>query len=166
MPFTDSSMNKAFLLIGGNMGDRIKLLHEAKLKIEARCGTIRTASSVYETAAWGIEDQAPFLNQALQLSTALAAYPLLHSLLAIEQSLGRKREKKFGPRLIDIDILLFNNEIINTEELVVPHPELANRRFALQCLAQIGGSQIHPVLHKSMLQLLEECTDPLEVHKI
>jgi 2-amino-4-hydroxy-6-hydroxymethyldihydropteridine diphosphokinase len=157
-------MNKAYLLIGGNMGDRQAYLQEAEKSIAQSCGTLLKASPIYETAAWGVEDQASFLNKALLLATELPAHQLLQTLLSIEESLGRKREKKFGPRIIDIDILLFNNDIISTPELVVPHPQLQHRRFALQCLVAIAAQEVHPLLHKTIQQLLTECTDPLEVH--
>jgi 2-amino-4-hydroxy-6-hydroxymethyldihydropteridine diphosphokinase len=158
-------MNVAYLLIGGNMGDRLANLLAAKKGINQQSGLITTESHIYETAAWGLEDQPSFLNQALEVETHLDPMGLLKSLLQIEKSLGRVREKKFGPRLIDIDILLFNNDIINEEGLKVPHPQLPNRRFALQCLADIAGHKIHPLFQKSIYQLLQECTDPLEVHK-
>ena len=158
-------MNVAYLLIGGNMGNRMENLAAAKKGIEEQSGIITTESHIYETAAWGLEDQPHFLNQALEVQTNLAPMRFLKSLLQIEKSLGRVREQKFGPRLIDIDILLFNNDIINEEGLTVPHPQLPNRRFALQCLADIAGPKIHPLFQKSILQLLQECTDPLAVHK-
>lgn len=158
-------MNTAFLLIGGNMGDRLHFLSEAEKGIAQNCGRIVQKSAVYETAAWGLQDQSAFLNRALQLETELTATDLLHGLLQIEEQLGRHRHVKYGPRIIDIDILLFNQQIIYTNELTVPHPELQNRRFALQCLADIAAQEMHPVLHKTVSELLQQCTDPLDVHK-
>jgi len=166
VPFGVSTMNKAYLLIGGNMGNRESNLQEAENKINLQCGTIIQSSHLYQTAAWGLEDQPAFLNKALFIETALSAHHLLHCILQIETGMGRKREIKFGPRLIDIDILFFNEEIIQTKELTVPHPELPNRRFALQCLADIAPTMLHPILRKSVDLLLKECTDPLPVHKI
>lgn len=159
-------MNRAYLLIGGNMGERWRYLHDAKQNIDSRCGKVKASSAVYETAAWGITDQPSFLNLALQIETPLTATELLQCLLAIEKNMGRIRDKKFGPRIIDIDILLFNEEVIREEGLTVPHPQLQNRRFALQCLHDIAADEVHPVLHKTIQQLLQECTDPLEVKKI
>lgn len=158
-------MNVAYLLTGGNIGNRLQTLELARQAIEKTCGQIAQASPVYETAAWGLTEQNPFLNQALELHTQLQAHELLQGMLRIEQALGRIRDVKYGPRIIDIDMLLFNNAIINTANLIVPHPQLPNRRFALQCLANIAGEQIHPILKKSINQLLLECPDPLEVHK-
>lgn len=159
-------MNAAFLLIGGNIGDREHYLDAAKVGIAEQCGTITAVSGMYETEAWGLEHQNAFLNQALGLHTTLPARNLLQTLLGIEEQLGRKREVKYGPRTIDIDILLFNNEVIHEPHLTIPHPEIQNRRFALQCLADIAPTKEHPLFHKTVQQLLAECPDPLTVHKI
>ncbi len=159
-------MNKAYLLIGGNMGDRIGLLKAAKEAIGKDCGSLTGVSSFYETAAWGLEEQPPFLNQALQLQTAMTADVLLEKILDIEGQLGRHRQEKYGPRIIDIDILLFDNQVIQKTNLTVPHPQLQYRRFALTPLAEVAPNLVHPVFNKTIQQLLEECTDPLPVQKI
>lgn len=158
-------MNTAFLLIGGNMGNRIENLLAAKNALALRCGALVKTSAIYQTAAWGLEEQPPFLNQALELQTFSAPHALLHCLLEVEKALGRVREKKYGPRLIDIDILLYDDAVIDSADLKIPHPELQNRRFALTCLADIAGDKIHPLFQKPIAQLLQECTDPLAVHK-
>lgn len=158
-------MNTAFLLIGGNLGDRLANLAGAKTAIAQHCGVIAATSAIYETAAWGLEDQPPFLNQAIKLQTFSKPHALLRRLLDVEKSLGRVREKRYGPRLIDIDILLYNDEIINGPDLKIPHPELQNRRFALTCLADIAPDVLHPLFQKPIAQLLNECSDPLPVHK-
>ena len=158
-------MNKAYLLTGGNMGEREKNLDTAKQLVDEQCGKINLSSSLYETAAWGNTNQPPFLNQALIIETTMNAQQLLQQLLKIEKMMGRIREEKYGPRLIDIDILLFNEEIYNLPFLKVPHPELQNRRFALMPLAEIAGPLIHPVYKKSILKLLDECNDQLAVKK-
>lgn len=158
-------MNTAYLLIGGNTGDRLYHLHSAAEAIRKQCGQIKKSSSIYETAAWGNESQDSFLNQALKVSTKFSAYELLDYILQIEESMGRIRKEKYGPRIIDIDILLFNDEIIDARNLKIPHPELPNRRFALQCLNEIASRKKHPVLNKSIAQLLKECSDPLSVDK-
>ena len=105
-------MNKAYLLTGGNLGNRLDNLHKAADYIKQYCGKIVRRSTIYETAAWGKEDQESFLNQVIQINTPLNAKMLLQTILKIEERLGRKREIKYGPRIIDIDILFFNNEII------------------------------------------------------
>jgi 2-amino-4-hydroxy-6-hydroxymethyldihydropteridine diphosphokinase len=158
-------MNAVYLLIGGNTGDRPQYLQSAVEAIEKQCGKIKKKSSIYETAAWGNENQNSFLNLALEVSTELSPYELLDCILQIEENMGRIRKEKYGPRIIDIDILLFNDEIIDTRNLKIPHPELPNRRFALQCLSEIAPDKKHPVLHKTIAQILKECTDPLRVDK-
>ena len=158
-------MNTAFLLLGGNLGNRKGNLAQAREIISSECGRIDAVSSLYETAAWGITEQPSFLNQALYLSTELSAKKLLRRLLKAEKKMGRIRIEKFGPRIIDIDILFFNTEIHNTSSLKLPHPELQNRRFALLPLAEIAPDFIHPVLKNSINELLKECPDTLPVKK-
>ena len=158
-------MNKAYLLIGGNMGNREDYLSAARQRIEQNCGKIVQQSSLYQTAAWGFEEQDAFLNQVLLIETNLHALPLLQKLLWIEEEIGRKRDSKYGPRIIDIDILLFNDEVISEEGLIVPHPQMQNRRFVLEPLNEIAANMMHPVLHKNIHQILAECTDKLAVQK-
>lgn len=158
-------MNRAYLLTGSNLGDRPQNLADARDHINRQCGTIVMASSVYETAPWGKTDQPAFLNQALELYTPLNARQLIRQVLKTERLMGRIREEKYGPRLIDIDILLFNGEVHRYQFLKLPHPEMQNRRFALLPLAEIAPDLLHPVLGKSIKTLLEECPDPLDVKK-
>jgi 2-amino-4-hydroxy-6-hydroxymethyldihydropteridine diphosphokinase len=159
-------MNTAYLLIGGNQGNRMHYLHRATEAITVHCGHVARLSGIYETEAWGIRDQDSFLNRALEVHTQLSAFDLLACVLRIEERLGREREVKYGPRTIDIDILLFNSEVIRTENLVVPHPHMQHRRFALQCLHDIAPHIVHPVFQKPITQLLQECSDPLKVTKV
>ena len=159
-------MSTAYLLIGGNLGNRKDNLQKAVNLINEQCGPLTKLSSVYETAAWGITDQPLFLNQALEISTSLNARQLMRKILKIETDMGRVRKEKLGPRIIDIDILLFEDEIYDLPFLKIPHPELQNRRFVLTPLAEIDPELQHPVLRKSISQLLEECPDNLEVKKI
>ncbi len=158
-------MNTAYLLTGGNLGERVHNLAMARELVEAQTGNIIAASSLYETAAWGNTDQPAFLNQAIMIETPLNARQLIRRILKIEKKMGRIREEKYGPRLIDIDILLFNNEKHNYQFLKLPHPEMQNRRFALLPLAEIAPEIIHPVLKKTITELLQECKDELEVKK-
>ena len=158
-------MNTAYLLTGGNMGNRLQFLEEAKQLLTAQCGDIVTASSVYETAAWGNTNQPAFLNQALHLSSPLQARQLMRRILKVEKQMGRERKEKYGPRVIDIDILMFNTEVHNYTLLKLPHPEMQNRRFVLVPLAEIAPEIIHPVLEKTITELLVICPDTLEVNK-
>ncbi len=158
-------MNTAYLLTGGNLGERVHNLAMARELIAAQTGNIIAASSLYETAAWGNTDQPAFLNQAIMIETPLNARQLIRRILKIEKKMGRVREEKYGPRLIDIDILLFNNEKHNYQFLKLPHPEMQNRRFTLLPLAEIAPEIIHPVLKKTITELLQECKDELEVKK-
>jgi len=130
-------MNKAYLLMGGNVGDTRKSLLQATAILEAECGTITRKSSIYITAPWGKADQQNFLNQALLLTTNLSAKELMSSILQIEEKMGRQRLEKNGPRVIDIDILLFNDVIVEDRLLTIPHPALQYRRFALIPLAEL-----------------------------
>ena len=159
-------MRTAYLLIGGNLGNRKENLSKAVSLINEQCGSVIGSSSIYETEAWGITDQPSFLNQALEISTSLTARQLMRKVLKIEEEMGRVRKEKLGPRIIDIDILLFENEIHDLRFLKIPHPEMQNRRFVLVPLAEIDSTLQHPVLKKSIAELLEECPDNLEVKKI
>ena len=159
-------MNKAYLLIGGNMGSRSAYLQRAIELINDLAGTVINQSSIYETAAWGNTDQPSFLNQALEIQTGYTAGGLMKRLLLIEEKMGRKRHEKYGPRVIDIDILFFNDGILNTKIVTIPHPQLHKRKFALKPLAEIAPDLIHPVFNKTVSRLLKECDDPLPVNKI
>lgn len=156
-------MNKAYLLIGGNTGNRQYYLQQARNYIQKLAGLVRCASKIYETAAWGKTDQNAFLNQVLLIETTLEPQHLLETLLDIELQLGRIRHEKYGSRTIDIDILFYNDIVLQTPTLTVPHPALPDRRFALHPLAEIAADYVHPVLNKNMQTLLTDCTDPLEV---
>ena len=158
-------MNTVYLLTGGNVGNRQQYLRHSAHLIEVACGKITRRSALYETAAWGKTDQAPFLNQALTLLTTMQAGDLITALLNIEKQIGRIRAEKYGPRTIDIDILLFNQQIIHTPQLIIPHPQMANRRFVLVPLHEIAPDCLHPVLQQTIARLLEICPDPLPVKK-
>lgn len=159
-------INRAFLLTGSNEGDRLDYLRRSVNRLNASCGTVMQQSPVYETAAWGFTKQRAFLNQALELHTQLSAEALMNCLLLTEENMGRKRNEKYGPRSIDIDILLFDDEVHTSPQCTIPHAQLPNRLFALTPLADIAGNQMHPLLHKTIRQLLEACPDRLPVKRI
>ncbi len=156
-------MNLAYLLIGGNLGDRICNLSIAKSLIEKQFGDIVTASAIYETASWGIKEQPDFLNQVLLIKTKLSSDKIMRSILSIEKKMGRVRSQKNASRIIDIDILFFNDEIIKLKNLTIPHPEIQNRKFVLIPLNEIASDVIHPVFKQSIKNLLAASKDKLEV---
>ena len=156
-------MNTLYLILGGNLGDRKANIDEALRLIEVSLGDLLKVSKYYQTAAWGNTQQPDFLNLACAVATEKDADECLNILLVIEQSLGRVRLEKWGARLIDIDILYFNNDIIATENLTVPHPEIANRKFVLVPLCDIAPRFVHPQLQWTNQQLLAQLNDPLEV---
>jgi 2-amino-4-hydroxy-6-hydroxymethyldihydropteridine diphosphokinase len=156
-------MNKAYLLTGGNEGDRYRNMQQARTNIELICGQILQVSSLYETAPWGKPDQPDFLNQVLLVQTKLKPRELLSAILSIEEKSGRKRTARNAPRTIDIDILFYNND---EPGLSIPHTRLADRRFVLEPLNEIAPDFPHPVFGKTVHELLLECKDELAVKKI
>jgi 2-amino-4-hydroxy-6-hydroxymethyldihydropteridine diphosphokinase len=159
-------MLTAYLLIGGNIGDRSQNLQRAAELVEAYCGDIISLSSVYETEAWGLSGQPAFLNQVLVLNTLVPPLELMEQLLAIEMEMGRVRGEKLGPRIIDIDILMIDDIAMETNLLTIPHPALHLRRFALEPLAEVAPAKKHPVFNKTIAELLTDCPDTLAVTKI
>lgn len=159
-------MNTTYLLLGSNMGNSLVLLSTAIEQIEKQIGKRMLQSGLYATAAWGNSSQPDFLNQVIEVATSLDAAETLQTILAIEKNMGRIRTVKNAPRVIDIDILFFNNEIITRSDLTVPHPEIQNRRFVLTPLNEIVPAMTHPVLNKTIHQLLLDCPDQLAVKKM
>jgi 2-amino-4-hydroxy-6-hydroxymethyldihydropteridine diphosphokinase len=156
----------AYLLLGGNLGDRAAHLQQAQQTLAATAGDIVAASAYYETAAWGVEDQPAFLNQVLAVRTTLLPAELLAACQVAEQQAGRERRQRWGARTLDVDILLYGQECIATSTLVVPHPALPARRFALVPLAEIAPQLLHPQLQLTVAELLASCPDPLAVKRI
>ncbi len=159
----DAIQHTAILLLGGNVGDRLSFIKKAIVQIMEQCGVVAAQSKIYETASWGIETLPAHLNVALQIKTTLQPEELLHSLQKIENNLERQRSKKWGERTIDIDILYFDDSILNTDTLVIPHPLIQVRRFALVPLCDFANDYVHPVFDKTNKTLLDECEDKLSV---
>ncbi len=159
-------MNKIYLLLGSNMGNSKKQLSSAISHIEKKIGPVKRRSGIYQTAAWGKTDQPDFLNQVIIADSTLTAGNIMQTILSIEKKMGRIRAEKNAPRIIDIDILFYNKNIISEKDLVVPHPAIQLRRFVLIPLNELSPNLQHPVLKKTIHQLLVSCPDKLDVKKI
>ena len=156
-----------FVLLGSNLGDRELLVNQASKMIGERCGKIVAKSRLYESEPWGFKSEHWFLNQVVKIETALSPDDLIKELLEIEKELGRDRSvphEGYVSRPMDLDILYFGNEIIDTQMITAPHPRLHERRFTLLPLCDIAPDYVHPVMKKTNLQLLDDCQDVGKVH--
>ena len=151
-------MNVAYLCLGGNIGDREKSLSLALLNIRENIGEISSTSSIFETEAWGVENQQAYLNQCIKVKTNLNPTTLIDRLLSIEKNLGRERALNlvYAPRTIDIDILFYNQEIINLPQLIVPHPRLHLRKFVLIPLQEIAPNYLHPIFPSIQINIFKQ----------
>ncbi len=159
-------MTIIYLLLGSNQNNPAKQLAKASLAITKHIGAIQRTSGIYQTAAWGNTNQPDFLNQVVIAETALTPEQTMQTILTIEEKMGRIRTKKNAPRIIDIDILFFNKQIIKSKQLEVPHPQIQNRNFVLIPLNELSPNFKHPVLNKTIHQLLRISPDTLTVNKI
>ena len=155
-------MFSAYLLFGSNLGDRELMIARAVSLLGKRV-VVEDGSKIYKSAAWGIEDQPAFLNQVARIQTDLTPRGLLKLCLKVEGEMGRERKQKWGERLIDVDILYYEDWVIEETDLAIPHPGIPDRRFTLVPLCDLAPHKIHPVLHKSNQELLRDCKDPLTV---
>lgn len=160
-------MNKTYLSLGTNRGNRAANLERALTLLSEWIGDIVVCSSIYETPPWKMADKTNFFNQVILVETEMPALQLIDTIITVESMMGRKRAgNKYESRIIDIDILFFNEEIINSEELVVPHPLIPQRKFVLEPMVEIASTFIHPVLQKNIMQLLIECDDKSDIKKM
>lgn len=152
-------MNTVYLSIGTNMGNRMANLELVHSLISRKIGIVSKESNIYETEPWGVEGQENYYNQVLCVKTALNPASLLHKCQVLEQKMGRVRALKWEPRIMDIDILFFDNLVIQEKDLKIPHPLLQERNFVLKPLCEIAREWMHPVLNKTAQELLEICGD-------
>lgn len=159
-------MHAAYLLTGSNLGNRKALLQNAIRELSINVGEVVQTSSIFETEAWGQEGLPAHLNQALLINTALEPLALLEMIHEIEERLGRVRKEKWGVRVIDIDIIYFDHQIIDLPNLQIPHPLVQERNFALAPLSELAPGFIHPVLGKTNRELLQVSNDALEYKRL
>jgi 2-amino-4-hydroxy-6-hydroxymethyldihydropteridine diphosphokinase len=158
--------NHVFLLLGSNLGESFTKLSIARDKVVKSIGPIVKESSLYRTSPWGKTDQPEFLNQVLIVDTSFSARKVLSSIMSIEEQMGRIRREKWGSRIIDIDILFYNDEIVTEENLIIPHPGIPFRRFTLEPLQEIAPDFVHPQLQSTISELLQVCQDNGEVVRV
>lgn len=163
---SNKQMERVYLATGSNIGDKLAHLAKALELIEVYVGDLVQVSGVYRTAAWGIEDQPEFLNQAMAVDSNLEPETLLLAVMEIERQMGRERRIRWGERLIDIDILFYGNLVSQSQRLTIPHPFIQERNFVLQPLLEIAPDFCHPVFQKSIRELAVACPDPLKVERI
>jgi 2-amino-4-hydroxy-6-hydroxymethyldihydropteridine diphosphokinase len=162
-------MCKVYLGLGSNQGDRFNFIQQAIQAIEQEIGTVRKSSSYYETEPWGFKDNKCFINQVIEVSTDLSPDKLLPRILLIEKHLGRYRQpgdQQYSSRIIDIDILFYDNQIVSMPNLKIPHPQMHLRLFVLYPMFEIAPDFIHPVINETMQSILNHCTDDLFVKKL
>lgn len=159
------STNRTVLQLGSNKGNKLEYLKNAINGI-SEFSTIVKEGSVYLTEAWGNTDQGDFYNQIIEIETQLDPFSLMEKLLEVEKNLGRVRTDKWGPRIIDIDILFYDQKRIKTKNLEIPHPRLHQRKFVLQPLLEYWSKWEHPIFFKTVDELYYFCKDSLEVKRI
>ncbi|MEI6817060.1 MAG: 2-amino-4-hydroxy-6-hydroxymethyldihydropteridine diphosphokinase [Bacteroidota bacterium] len=156
-------MVEVFISLGSNLVNRLENLNQARLMIESDMGRLFRQSSIYETDAYGNEDQPKFLNQIVSVLSNEAPSVILGKLMRMEEKMGRKRSIKWEPRIIDLDILFYGSGIVKLDNLIIPHPEIEFRKFVLMPLIELIPTFIHPFVNSSLLELSNKCKDSLSV---
>ena len=160
-------MHQVFLGIGGNIGNKHDNFDKVYTFIQNELGTITKSSSVYETPPWGFDAKDNFWNQVLVVKTEFSAVEVLRKINKIERKFGRKRDGgQYKSREMDIDILYFNDLVLDTKTLTIPHPQIANRLFVLIPLAEIAPDLVHPLLRLTSLEMLKNCGDNSVIKKV
>lgn len=157
---------KYYLLLGSNIGNSKSYIEKAKFMLAQFVGKDLEESSIYRTEPWGEKDQSYFLNQVIVIDSDIEPNDMMNTIERIEKLLGKRKETRYGPRTIDIDVLLCDDQIIDNKNLIVPHPRMHKRAFTLIPLAEISDSILHPKLDKTIAELLVECGDTSEVSKV
>jgi 2-amino-4-hydroxy-6-hydroxymethyldihydropteridine diphosphokinase len=153
-----------FMALGSNMGDRLANVQKAEALIDRRIGRVARRSSYYETSAWGVTNQGKFINSVIMINTTMSPREILEENQKIERELGREiTGERWGPRVVDLDILFYGKRVIRDKGLEIPHPQIQNRMFVLVPLMEIDGDFEHPILKQDMVTLYSECTDSSDV---
>lgn len=158
MSHKSQRIHRAFIILGSNLGERVDNLEKGCAKLD-RLGTVNRTSNYYETEPWGVEGHPAYLNQVIDFSTVLPPGKLMRACLGVERELGRIRKKSVTPRILDIDILLYDDRIVEQKKVTIPHPRMHLRRFALIPLAELAPEMVHPVFGITIRELLDKCPD-------
>jgi len=160
-------MAKLFLLLGGNLGNKERIFSTARKRLGEELGALIQTSSVFETEPWGFDSDDMFWNQVLVIETSLTPEQVLECTKDIETELGRVRKAaRYSSRLIDIDLLFYDDMVLHEPGLELPHPRMIDRRFVLEPLAEVAAELVHPVFKRNIVSLLEECSDHLQVKRL
>ncbi len=159
--------HKLFLCLGGNLGNKAEIFADTLQRIKNRMGQVQSLSSIYASPAWGFESENEFWNRVVVVETCLSPLFVLEEIRIIENHYGRKRESRsYSSRKMDIDILFYDNLVMRSDELTIPHPLMEQRNFVLVPLLEVAPEFVHPVSGKTIAEIFRSCTDRSEIHRI